>query len=92
MEEKERAHRDAYFQREMDFLKLNMAHITSLLEQTLKNISGEGPSNWPITFAQPEEGIMAKVRNPTAIWYLCSRLYPHQPQKLWMYMLLSPTR
>jgi hypothetical protein len=51
MEEKERAHRDAYFQREMDFLKLNMAHITSLLEQTLKNISGEGPSNWPITFA-----------------------------------------
>jgi hypothetical protein len=30
----------------------NMACITVLLEHTLKNISGEGPSNWPMTFAQ----------------------------------------
>ena len=30
-----------------------MAHLTSLLEQTLRNASSEGPSNQPAIFVQP---------------------------------------
>jgi hypothetical protein len=52
MKDKEHAHRDSHFQGELDSLKLNMACITSILEKTLKNISGKGPSDWPATFAQ----------------------------------------
>jgi hypothetical protein len=43
--EEERAQRDAYFQEELESLKISVAHLTSLLEQTLRNTSGEGPSN-----------------------------------------------
>jgi len=32
-------------------MKLNMARITNLLEKTLKNIFGEGPSNRSVIFA-----------------------------------------
>jgi hypothetical protein len=35
----------------MDFLKVSMARIVSLLEQTLKNIFGEGLSNETVTDA-----------------------------------------
>jgi hypothetical protein len=61
MEDKECAHRDAHFQEELESLKTSVARLTSLLEQTLRNTSGEGPSNRPITFnpaptiVQPEE-------------------------------------
>jgi hypothetical protein len=60
MKDEERAHRDAHFQEELESLKTNVARLTSLLEQTLRNTSGEGPSNRPVTFnqtpitAQPE--------------------------------------
>ena len=61
MEDEERAHRDAHFQEELESLKTSVARLTSLLKQTLRNTSSEGPSNQPITFnktltiAQPEE-------------------------------------
>jgi hypothetical protein len=45
MEDEERAHRDVHFQEELESLKASLAHLTSLLEQTLRNASGEGPSN-----------------------------------------------
>ena len=51
-------------------MKLNMAHITSLLEQTLKKISSEGLSNWPMIFSQaqatiqPEEGMSGQGSKP----------------------------
>jgi hypothetical protein len=60
MEDEECAHRDAHFQEELESLKTSIARLTSLLEQTLGNTTGEGPSNQPITFnqtsttAQPE--------------------------------------
>ena len=41
MEDEERAHRDAHFQEELDSLKASMASLTSLLEQALRNTSGE---------------------------------------------------
>jgi hypothetical protein len=44
MEDEERAHRDAYFQEELESLKAIVTHLTSLLEQTLRNTSSEGPS------------------------------------------------
>ena len=50
MEDEKRAHRDAYFQEELESLKTSVARLTSLLEQTLRNTSGEGPSNRPVTF------------------------------------------
>jgi hypothetical protein len=53
MEDEERAHRDVHFQEELESLKANVAHLTSLLEQTLRNASGEGPSNQPAIFVQP---------------------------------------
>ena len=61
MEGEERADRDAHFQEELESLKASVARLTSLLEQTLRNASGEGPSNRPTisvqppTMAQPEE-------------------------------------
>jgi len=61
MEDEERAHRDAHFQEELESLKTSVARLTSLLEQTLRDTSGEGPSNRPVTFnqiptiTQPEE-------------------------------------
>jgi hypothetical protein len=53
MEDEERAHRDAHFQEELESLKASVARLTSLLEQTLRNVSGEGPSNRLAIFAQP---------------------------------------
>jgi len=47
MEDEERAHYDAYFQEELGSLKTSVARLTSLLKQTLRNTSGEGPSNQP---------------------------------------------
>jgi hypothetical protein len=61
MEGEERAHRDAHFQEELESLKASVARLTGLLEQTLRNTSGEGPSNRPAILvqfpatAQPEE-------------------------------------
>jgi len=50
MEDEEHAQRDAYFQEELESLKTSVARLTGLLEQTLRNTSGEGPSNRPVTF------------------------------------------
>jgi hypothetical protein len=61
MEDEERAHRDAHFQEELESLKTSVARLTSLLEQTLGNTSGEGSSNRHVIFnqtpttTQPEE-------------------------------------
>jgi hypothetical protein len=52
MEDEERAHRDTHFQEELESLKTSVARLTSLLEQTLRNTSGEGPSNRPVIFNQ----------------------------------------
>jgi len=63
MENEECVQRDVHFQEELESLKTSVARLTSLLEQTLRNTSGEGPSNRPVTFnqtpttAQPEERI-----------------------------------
>ena len=48
--DKERAHRDANFQEELESLKASVARLTSLLEQTLRNASSEGPSNRLVIF------------------------------------------
>jgi hypothetical protein len=70
MEDEERAQRDAYFQEELESLKTSVARLTSLLEQTLRNTSGEGPSNRPVTFnqtpitAQPEERMSEYGQEP----------------------------
>jgi hypothetical protein len=53
MEDEERAHHDVHFQEELESLKASVARLTSLLEQTLRNASGEGPSNRPAIFVQP---------------------------------------
>jgi hypothetical protein len=50
MKDEERAHHDAYFQEELESLKTSVARLTSLLEQILRNTSGEGLSNQPVTF------------------------------------------
>jgi hypothetical protein len=52
MEGEERAHRDAHFQEELESLKASVAHLTSLLKQTLRNASGECPSNRLAIFVQ----------------------------------------
>jgi hypothetical protein len=54
MEDGERAHRDAHFQEELDSLKASVASLTSLLEQALRNTSGEGPSTRPAAAAQTQ--------------------------------------
>eukprot|EP00258_Populus_trichocarpa_P031831 XP_024447850.1 uncharacterized protein LOC112325480 [Populus trichocarpa] len=70
MEDEEHAHRDAHFQEELESLKTSVARLTSLLEQTLRNASGEGPSNRPVTFnqtpitAQPEERMSEQGQEP----------------------------
>jgi len=48
MEDEERA----YFQEELESLKASVTRLTSLLEQTLRNVSSEGPYNWPVIFVQ----------------------------------------
>ncbi|KAL3573191.1 hypothetical protein D5086_027095 [Populus alba] len=53
MENEECAQRDAYFQEELESLKTSVAHLTSLLEQTLGNTSGEGPFNRPSVTPAP---------------------------------------
>jgi hypothetical protein len=45
MKDEERAYRDTHFQEELDSWKVSMACITNLLKQTLRNASGEYPSN-----------------------------------------------
>jgi hypothetical protein len=37
---------------ELESLKVSVARLTSLLEQAIRNVSGEGPSNQPVTFVQ----------------------------------------
>ena len=70
MKDEERAHRDAYFQEEFESLKISVAHITSVLEHTLRNNYGEGPSNRPVNFnqtstiAQPEERMSEHGQRP----------------------------
>jgi hypothetical protein len=70
MEDEERARRDAYFQEELESLKTSVAHLTSLFEQTLRNTSGEGPSNRQVTFnqaptiVQPEERMSEHGQEP----------------------------
>jgi hypothetical protein len=70
MAEEECAHRDAHFQEELEPLKTSVAHLTSLLEQTLRNTFGEGPSNRPVIFnqtltiAQPEERMSEHGQEP----------------------------
>jgi hypothetical protein len=50
MKNEERTHRNAHFQKELDSLRINKAHVISLLEHTLKNIFGKGLSNWSVAF------------------------------------------
>jgi len=70
MEDEERAHRDAYFQEEFESLKTSVVCLTSLLEQTPRNASGEGPSKRPVTFnqtsttAQPKERMSEHGQEP----------------------------
>jgi hypothetical protein len=49
MEDEEHAYGDAHFQEELDSLKVSVTRSTSLLEQVLRNASGEGLSNKPTT-------------------------------------------
>jgi len=70
MEDKEPTHHDAHFQEELEYLKTSVARLTSLLEQTLRNASGEGPSNRLLTFnqtpttAQPKERMSEHGQEP----------------------------
>ena len=70
MEDEECAHQDAHFQEELNALKDSVARITSLLEQTLRNTSGEGPLTRPPTTTQiqavnhPDEIIGEEVEDP----------------------------
>ena len=70
MEDEERVHRDAHFQKELESLKASMAHLASLLEQTLTNAYGEGSSNQltifvqPSAIAQPEETMNEHGQEP----------------------------
>ena len=49
MEGEECAHRDAHFQEELESLKASIACLTSLLEQTLRNVSGDMEHETEIT-------------------------------------------
>jgi hypothetical protein len=70
MEDEERTQLDAHFQEELQSLKTSVTCLTSLLEQTLRNTSGEGPSNRPVTFnqapttVQPEERMSEHGQEP----------------------------
>jgi hypothetical protein len=44
-----------------------MARIISLLKQTFNNISGEGPSNKPMTFVQTQATIQPKKDGRTLL-------------------------
>ena len=57
MKDEEHAYREAHFQEELDSLKVSVACLTSLLEQALRNTSGEGPSTRTTTSLvnQPKE-------------------------------------
>jgi hypothetical protein len=46
MEDEECTYHDAHFQEELGSLKV----MVRMLEQTLRNTSGESPSNWFATF------------------------------------------
>lgn len=62
MEHEKCAHHDDHFQEELKSLKVNMAHIVSLLEQALRNTSGDGPSNQFVTFVQTQTITQPKER------------------------------
>jgi hypothetical protein len=70
MEDEEHAYGDAHFQEELDSLKVSVTRSTSLLEQVLRNASGEGLSNKPTTIVQnqaatqPEEIIGEQTQDP----------------------------
>jgi hypothetical protein len=70
MEDEERTQLDAHFQEELESLKTSVTCLTSLLEKTLRNTSGEGPSNRPVTFnqapttVQPEERMSEHGQEP----------------------------
>lgn len=49
MEDEERTHHDAYFQKELESLKASVALFASLLEQALVNAFSEGSSNKHVT-------------------------------------------
>jgi hypothetical protein len=51
MKDEEHTHYDAHFQKEQDSLKVNMVHITTLHEESLKHLFSGGLSNRPVTFA-----------------------------------------
>jgi hypothetical protein len=82
MEDEERAHRNAHFQEELESLKAKVTRLTSLLEQTLRNAYGEGPSNQPITFVQTpiiaqHEEKMGMVKSPYTIQHMCGQKHQH---------------
>ena len=54
MEDEKHAHHAAHFQEVLDSLKSSMAHLTSLLDQALKNVFREGLSNLPTIFLQTQ--------------------------------------
>ena len=70
MEDEEHAQHDASCQEELESLKTSVAHLTSLLEQTLRNTSDEGPLNRSVTFdptpttVQPEERMSEHGQEP----------------------------
>jgi len=70
MEDEECAHCDAHFQKELESLKISVARLTSLLEQTLRNTYGVGPSNrlvtvnQALTTVQPEERMSEHGQEP----------------------------
>ena len=65
MENEERAHQDAHFQGELNALKESVARLTGLLEQALRNASGEGPSNRPAqTTNNPDKVTGERIQDP----------------------------
>ena len=48
MENEERAHLEAHYQRELENMKNDIARLTSLLEQALVSKSGEDTSTQPV--------------------------------------------
>jgi hypothetical protein len=53
IENEERAHFKAHYQKELDDVKSNMARMTSLLKQLPRAQSGEGTSSQQPTLPQP---------------------------------------
>ena len=54
MGDEECVHRDAHIQEELDSLKASMARFASLLELTLRDASGEGPSTSSVAAARTQ--------------------------------------